>query len=77
MEITEQMKEAILAAIPDAVVEVQGAGGHFTVEVVSSVFAGKRIIQQHRIVLSSIAHLMKGLDAPVHAIDKLTTKLPS
>ena len=75
-EITEQMKEAILTTIPNAKVNVSGAGGHFVIDVVSDVFAGKRMLQKHRLVLQSIAHLMKGENAPVHAIDKLTCKTP-
>ena len=75
-DITEEMKQAILAKMPDAEVEVAGAGGHFTVSVISKEFAGKRLLQQHRLVLQSIAHLMKGDSAPVHAIDKLTCSVP-
>lgn len=75
-EITEQMKQAILTVIPDAEVTVSGAGGHFVIDVVSDIFAGKRVLQKHRLVLQSIAHLMKGDNAPVHAIDKLTCRLP-
>jgi acid stress-induced BolA-like protein IbaG/YrbA len=75
-DITETMKEAIQEALPDGKINVQGSGGHFVIEVVSKEFAGKRIIQQHRLVLGAIAHLMKGDNAPVHAIDKLTCTLP-
>ena len=74
-EITEQMKDAILATIPDATVSVTGAGGHFVIEVTSKQFEGKRTLQKHRMVLQSIAHLMKGDNAPVHAIDKLTCNI--
>ena len=75
-DLLAEMKEAIEAAIPGAVVEVDGSNGHFVIDAVSEAFAGKRIIQQHRMVLQAIAHLMKGDNAPVHAIDKLNCRTP-
>lgn len=53
-----------------AVVEVAGGGGHFTLSVVSPVFAGQSMLNQQRLVLGAITHLMKGDRAPVHAVDK-------
>lgn len=73
----EQIEQAILSAIPDAQVQVSGGGGHFTIEVVSSVFEGKNIVQQQRIVYKAIWDLMKGDNAPLHAVDKLTCTIPS
>ena len=74
---TEAIKTAILAKIPDAAVAVDaGSGGHFTIQVVSPVFAGKNMVESQRLVYGAIAHLMKGDGAPVHAVDKLTTKTP-
>ena len=73
----EQIEQAILTAIPDAQVQVSGGGGHFTIEVVSSVFEGKNIVQQQRIVYKAIWDLMKGDNAPLHAVDKMTCKIPS
>lgn len=71
------IKTAILAKIPDAnVVVAPGSGGHFTIEVVSPVFAGKGMLESQRLVYGAIAHLMAGASAPVHAVDKLTTKTP-
>ncbi len=74
--IPEAIKNAILQAIPDAAVEVQGSGGHFTIEVVSPVFAGKSMLQSQRLVLGSIKELMAGDAAPVHAVDSLKTRVP-
>lgn len=74
--IPEAIKSAILEKIPDAAVQVGGGGGHFTIEVVSPVFAGKNKVESQRLVYSAIAHLMKGDLAPVHAVDSLITKLP-
>jgi acid stress-induced BolA-like protein IbaG/YrbA len=71
----EALRAAILEKIPDAAVTVDaGSGGHFTLQVVSPVFEGKSMVESQRLVYGAIAHLMKGNDAPVHAIDKLTTR---
>ena len=71
--VPDAIRDAIVGAIDDAEVRVEGGGGHFTIEVTSAVFAGKNTLQRHRLVLSAIAPLMKGEGAPVHAVDKLTT----
>ena len=62
--------------MPDAVVKSEGAGGHYTIEVTSSEFEGKNIVQKQRMVYKAIWELMKGTDAPIHAVDKLTCKTP-
>ncbi len=72
--VTEAIKEAIEKAIDDAAVTVQGGGGHFTIEVVAKVFAGKSMLESQRLVYAAIAHLMKGDMAPVHAVDTLKTR---
>ena len=74
MSIEEQVKQCIEEAIPGAEAQVEGGGGHFTIEVVSSAFAGKRILEQQRLVYSAIAHLMAGDTAPVHAVDRMICK---
>jgi len=76
MSIEEEVKAAIEAAIPDAQATVSGGGGHFEIEVVSAEFAGKRILEQQRLVYSAIAHLMAGDTAPVHAVDRMVCKTP-
>lgn len=72
--VTEAIKEAIVAQIPDAKVEASGGGGHFSIEVVSKVFEGKNMLQSQRLVLSAIKHLMAGELAPIHAVDSLKTR---
>lgn len=72
----EEIEKAIKTAIPDALVDVSGGGGHFTIEVTSKEFIGKNIVQQQRLVYKAIWELMKGDDAPLHAVDKLTCKIP-
>jgi acid stress-induced BolA-like protein IbaG/YrbA len=74
--VPEAIKRAILEKIADAAVEVQGGGGHFTIEVVSPVFAGKSMLESQRLVYGAITHLMTGNLAPVHAVDNLKTRTP-
>jgi acid stress-induced BolA-like protein IbaG/YrbA len=72
--ITDAIRDAIVKVIPDAKVEAQGGGGHFTIAVESKVFAGKSMLESQRLVYGAIAHLMKGDLAPIHAVDTLKTK---
>lgn len=74
--VTDAIRDAILAVLADATVDVAGGGGHYTISVVSNAFAGKSMLESHRIVYGAIAHLMKGERAPVHAVDTLKTKAP-
>lgn len=74
--VVDALREAIQKQIPDSKVEVQGGGGHFTLDVTSQVFAGKSMLESHRLVYGAIAHLMNGNLAPVHAIDSLKTRAP-
>ncbi len=57
-------------------VVIAAGGGHFAIEVVSPAFAGKGMVESQRLVYTAIASLMKGVDAPVHAIDRLVTRAP-
>lgn len=74
--IPDAIKASILEKIPDAAVKVEGGGGHFTIEVVAPVFAGKNKVESQRLVYGAITHLMKGDLAPVHAVDSLVTRTP-
>ncbi len=73
-DIVATIREAIEGKVPDARAEVSGGGGHYNIVVTSPVFAGKSTLESQRLVYSAIAHLMKGDDAPVHAVDSLKTK---
>jgi acid stress-induced BolA-like protein IbaG/YrbA len=75
-ETAERVREALREAIPDAEVAVSGMGGHFEIRVVSEAFAGRNRLARQRLVLGAIAHLMKGDDAPVHAVDRIDTLTP-
>ena len=74
--VIDALREAIEGEIPDARAEVNGGGGHYTIEVTSPAFAGKSMLQSHRLVYSAITDLMKGSMAPVHAVDSLKTRTP-
>lgn len=68
------IRSVIESALPGTRAEVQGGGGHFTISVVGPVFAGKSMLEQQRLVYTAITELMRGDDAPIHAVDKLTTR---
>ena len=72
----DQLKDKILEALPGACVQVSGGGGHFTIAVEVSQFEGKNTLAKQRLVYSAIKNLMAGNDAPVHAVDSLTTTIP-
>ena len=74
--IEDAFTSSVKARIPDAVVQVSGGGGHYKFDVVSAVFAGKSMLENQRLVLSSIKHLINGNQPPVHAVDSLTTRTP-
>ena len=65
----------IRAALPDARVELQdltGTADHWKATIVSEGFAGKSMLQRHRIVMAALAEEMKG---PIHALT-LDVKTP-
>jgi acid stress-induced BolA-like protein IbaG/YrbA len=74
--VEDAIRTSIQAQLPDAVVQVSGAGGHYNIDVVSVEFAGKSMLQNQRLVLSSIKHLINGSQPPVHAVDSLKTRTP-
>ena len=70
-----EVREMILASLPDAEVEVsdmRGTGDHFEILVVSKAFAGKSLIEQHKMVFSA---LEKEMDQRIHAV-QLKTQVP-
>ncbi len=72
----QSLQEAISKAIPGAEIEVAATSpGHFTIHVASGVFAGKSLVQQQQLVYRAIAPLMAGDAPPVHAIDRLQTRV--
>jgi len=58
----------IRVALPDAVVEMKdltGTEDHWEAKIVSAEFAGKSLIQRHRMVMGALADELKG---PIHAL---------
>ena len=74
--VEDAIRTSVQQRLPDAVVRVSGGGGHYTIDVVSSGFAGKSMLESQRLVLSAIKHLINGDRPPVHAVDSLTTRTP-
>jgi len=71
----EQIIAKIRVALPDAKVELQdltGTSDHWKATVISEAFAGKSLIERHRIVMASLAEEMTG---PIHALT-LDVKAP-
>jgi len=75
--VPDAITTAIQGRIPDAKVKVAGGGGHWTIEVVSTVFEGKGMLENQRLVLSSIKHLINCANPPIHAVDSLVTRSPN
>lgn len=74
--VEDAIRTSVQQRLPDAVVKVSGGGGHYTIDVVSTGFAGKSMLESQRLVLSAIKHLINGDRPPVHAVDSLTTRTP-
>ena len=72
----DEVAAAIEAVIPGARARVAGGGGHFSIEVVSDAFAGKRLVQRQRLVYGAITRFMSGDSAPLHAVDRLVCRTP-
>lgn len=73
----EQLTTLIQSSLPDAFVQVQdltGGGDHYEAVVVSAAFEGKRLVQQHQLVYSSLKDLMASNE--LHAL-ALKTYTPS
>ena len=66
----------IRQTIPDAEVtlrDLTGGGDHWEATVISGAFAGRSLVEQHRLVFAALAEEMKG---PIHALT-LKTLSPS
>lgn len=76
-EVAQAIKRAIESGVPESQAEVTvNGGGHYALVVRSPAFEGKKLLDKQRLVYGTIAHLMAGHDAPVHAIDAMKTLLP-
>ena len=61
----EDIASLIKSGVPDCEVEVDGDGTHFTAVIVSDVFTGKNMVQQHQLVYKALGDRM-GTD--IHAL---------
>lgn len=71
----EDIVAKIRLVLPDAQVELQdltGTADHWKATIVSAAFAGKSLMQRHRIVNAALAEELKG---PIHALT-MDTKTP-
>ena len=71
-----EIEGMIVAAIPDAVVEMTdlaGDGDHWAARVKSASFAGKTRVAQHKLVYEALGGKMGGV---LHAL-QLTTAVPN
>jgi stress-induced morphogen len=73
-DVLAALRESVESAIPGARCVAAGGGGHYTLEVIAPSFAGLSMLASHRLVLGAIAHLMKGDQAPVHAVDSISAR---
>lgn len=70
----EQVKALIEAGLPGATVEMLGDGCHMEVLVVSDAFAGKTLIQRHRMVMEGVKSHIASND--LHALS-IKAKTPA
>ncbi len=76
VDLTRAIHHAVASAILGAQVEVLPTNpGHFEIRVTAAAFAGKSLVQQQQMVYAAITPLMSGDNPPVHAIDRLQTKV--
>lgn len=69
----EEIKALIKATLTDAEVEIEdltGTRDHLGISVLSSEFAGKGLLQQHRIVMDILSEKLK---EEIHAVKIKTT----
>ena len=64
----EDIAAKIKAALPDAIVELKdltGTADHWQASIVSAAFAGKSLVERHRMINRALAEELKG---PIHAL---------
>lgn len=61
----EEIRSLLAAGLPGSQVEVDGDGRHFSAVVVSDLFAGKSMVQQHQLVYKALGDRVGG---EIHAL---------
>ena len=65
----DEIQAMIQRGLPDAEVRVSGDGRHFDAVVISEAFAGKSLLEQHRLVYATLEGRMGG---DIHALTMRT-----
>jgi acid stress-induced BolA-like protein IbaG/YrbA len=65
----ELVKDYIAAGLDCTHLQVEGDGQHFNAVIVSSAFAGKRLIQRHQLVYAALGDRMR---EEIHALSMKT-----
>ncbi len=65
----QDIQQMIEQGLPGAQVQVSGDGRHFEATVVSTDFAGKSMLEQHRMVYATLGEKMGG---DIHALSMKT-----
>jgi stress-induced morphogen len=71
-----EIRNLVQTALPDAVIDLvdtAGDGDHYSIKVVSALFAGKSRVQQHKMVMSALGGDM---GTKLHAM-AITTQTPN
>jgi len=77
LPVAREIEARIASALPGARARARClAPGHFEIEVECAAFAGQPRVRQHQRVYAAIEPLMSGDAPPVHAIDRLDTRIP-
>jgi stress-induced morphogen len=69
---TDEIRNKLLEKFPGAEVAVSdltGGGDHFRAEISAKEFAGKSVVEQHRLVYAALGAWMAG---PIHALQLVT-----
>lgn len=70
----EQVKSLIEAALPCQHVAVEGDGHHFYAAIVSSAFAGLKLLDRHRLVKDKLKGVLDS--GELHALSLTKTQTP-
>lgn len=65
----DQVKAYIAAGLDCTHLEVEGDGQHFQAVIVSTAFAGKRLVQRHQLVYAALGERMR---EEIHALSMKT-----
>jgi stress-induced morphogen len=73
-----EVKSLLEKALPGSLVTVSdltGTGDHLSVAIAAPQFAGKALIDQHRMIHAALRHLMPPVSQEIHAL-QISTSIP-